>query len=305
MLTDEQRAARREGIGGSDAAVVLGVSKWKSSYELWCEKTAKLDPRDQPEGLRPVNKAMSWGNRLESVVLDAFVEERGIAVPYRDVQIVHRQHSFILGSLDGLASDGCPVEVKTSKYADDWGDSGSAEIPDHYYPQVQHYIGLYPNAHGAHVAALIGGNDLRTYFVPRDEQFISDLFLLETDFWLNHVVAGVAPEPTSLPGMTHRYRYDDGSALEVESDLAMQVADLKDIRSQITVLEQREEDMKLGLMLKMRDAQVLTYQGRAIASWKTRNGAMRFDTNSFKVQHPALYKQFARQGAPTRPFLPK
>lgn len=305
MLTEQQRAARREGIGGSDAAVILGVSKWKTPYELWCEKTQKLDPRDDPERLRPVRKELAWGNRLEAVILDAFQEERGIAVTSRDVQIAHPKHSFILGSLDGLAEDGCPVEAKSAGRGDDWGDSGSDEIPDYYFPQVQHYIGLYPEAAGAHVAVLIGGNDLRTYFVPRDHEFIHDLYLLERDFWVNQVQAGVAPEPTSLPGMIHKFRYDDGSAVECDEDVAQLVANIKAMQIQRKDLEKAEEALELAVMATVGPAQVITHLGRPIATWKTRNGVKRFDSRGFSAAHPELHQQFMRQGEPSRPFQVK
>jgi len=32
---------RRKGIGGSDAAAVLGLSKWKTPYALWLKKTGQ------------------------------------------------------------------------------------------------------------------------------------------------------------------------------------------------------------------------------------------------------------------------
>ena len=37
---------RKLGIGGSDASVVCGVSKYKSPVELWMEKTRHLPPHE-------------------------------------------------------------------------------------------------------------------------------------------------------------------------------------------------------------------------------------------------------------------
>ena len=34
---------RRMGIGGSDVAALLGISKWKSPLELWLEKTGQSE----------------------------------------------------------------------------------------------------------------------------------------------------------------------------------------------------------------------------------------------------------------------
>lgn len=37
---------RKEGIGGSDAAAIVGLSKWKSPYQLWLEKTGQVEAED-------------------------------------------------------------------------------------------------------------------------------------------------------------------------------------------------------------------------------------------------------------------
>ena len=52
---------RKQGIGGSDAAVVCGISRYKSPVELWMEKTGQLPSQETGE-------AAYWGNLLESLV---------------------------------------------------------------------------------------------------------------------------------------------------------------------------------------------------------------------------------------------
>ena len=43
MLTTEQLEARKKGIGGSDVASILGLSPWKSQYQLYLEKRGELE----------------------------------------------------------------------------------------------------------------------------------------------------------------------------------------------------------------------------------------------------------------------
>ena len=45
---------RKQGIGGSDASVVCGVSRYKSPVELWLDKTGQLPPQEAGE-------AAYWG----------------------------------------------------------------------------------------------------------------------------------------------------------------------------------------------------------------------------------------------------
>ena len=35
--------ARKLGIGGSDVAAILGLSKYKSPYQLWLDKTSRAE----------------------------------------------------------------------------------------------------------------------------------------------------------------------------------------------------------------------------------------------------------------------
>lgn len=49
---------RKLGIGGSDASVVCGVSKYKSPVELWMEKTGQIP-------LQEAGEAAYWGTQLE------------------------------------------------------------------------------------------------------------------------------------------------------------------------------------------------------------------------------------------------
>ena len=42
MRTREQfLRERRSGIGGSDVAAILGLSRWKTAYQVWQEKTGR------------------------------------------------------------------------------------------------------------------------------------------------------------------------------------------------------------------------------------------------------------------------
>ena len=54
-------------LGGSDAAVVLGISPWKSRYQLWCEKTG-AEPIPNLDGVDYIY----FGQVLEPIVASEF-----------------------------------------------------------------------------------------------------------------------------------------------------------------------------------------------------------------------------------------
>jgi predicted phage-related endonuclease len=49
---DDWFKARKKGIGGSDAAVVLGISPWKTPIRLWREKRNEVAEDDLIEKQR-------------------------------------------------------------------------------------------------------------------------------------------------------------------------------------------------------------------------------------------------------------
>ena len=126
MQTNEQREAflaeRMKGIGGSDVAAILGLSKWSTPYDVWQSKLGLADPT-------PDNDAMKWGRLLEPVVRQAYAERTGLAVAVPSDPLVMPGYDFARANLDGIREDGRIVEIKTARYADGWGDEGSDEVP--------------------------------------------------------------------------------------------------------------------------------------------------------------------------------
>ena len=69
MFTVEER---RKYIGGSDIAVVMGMSRWKTPLKLWLEKTGQAEPDDLSQV-----EAVQLGTELEEFVAQKFAKESG------------------------------------------------------------------------------------------------------------------------------------------------------------------------------------------------------------------------------------
>lgn len=124
---------RKQGIGGSDASVVCGVSRYKSPMELWLDKTGQLPAQEAGE-------AAYWGTQLEPLVRAEFTRRIGIEVTQPKQILQSEEYPYMLANLDGVCEhpDFGPVifEAKTaSAYkAGEWEGS----IPDEYLLQVSH-----------------------------------------------------------------------------------------------------------------------------------------------------------------------
>jgi len=292
-MDTKQLIERKQGIGGSDSGAILGVSKWKTPYQVWLEKTSdEISDFD--------NDAMFWGRTLEPVVRQRYSDVTGRTVIVPNPGIIHPKHNFIRASLDGIADAHRVLEIKTARSDIGWGEEGSAEIPDEYACQVQHYM-MVTGLVVADVAVLIGGSDFRLYEVPADKELQDIMMEREADFW-QMVINRTPPDPESLTDLILKFGRSSKQAIVQADDLSIQAVNrLKEIKA----IAKEEDELKFVIMAHMMEADTLSCGDRIIATWKASNGAKRFDSKAFQIDHPELYAQYLKQGDPTRRLLLK
>ena len=178
MTRDEWLNFRRCGIGGSDVAVICGLSKYKSVLQLWMEKTGQLEPEEAGE-------AAYWGNVMEPIIRNEFANRTGFKVDTINSMLKHPEHAFMLANVDGIVinKDGRKsiFEAKTaSAYkAEQWEDD---KIPEEYMLQIQHYMAV-TGFKSTFIAAIIGGNQFIYKKIERDDELIDMIIQLEYNFW--------------------------------------------------------------------------------------------------------------------------
>ena len=62
--------ARRKGLGGSDIAAILGISKWRTPMDVWVEKMGLVEPSEE-------SYAMMRGRILEDAIAQWYGEFTG------------------------------------------------------------------------------------------------------------------------------------------------------------------------------------------------------------------------------------
>ena len=282
---------RKQGIGGSDATVACGISRYKSPVELWLEKTGQLPAQEAGE-------AAYWGTQLEPLVRAEFTRRTGIEVTHTMQLLQSVEHPFMLANLDGTCEHPdfgpCIFEAKTaSAYkAKEWDNS----IPEEYLLQIQHYMAV-TGYRGAYIAALIGGNTFRWKFVERDEALIAVMIHLEAEFW-GHVQDGTPP-PLDGSEASARLLAEQFPASIPQSQITLPDTATDLLRQYDTACEQmevlegkkREAENLLKQMLGANEAG--TARGRVI-TWKNVTQE-RLDSKTLKAEHPALYQKYANQ----------
>lgn len=282
---------RKQGIGGSDASVVCGVSRYKSPVELWLEKTNQLQPQEAGE-------AAYWGTQLESLVRAEFTKRTGIEVKIVSQLLQSEEHPFMLANLDGVCEvpDLGPVifEAKTaSAYkTGEWEDA----IPDEYALQIQHYMAV-TGYQGAYIAVLIGGNTFRWKFIERDEDLISMLIELESAFW-NHV-QDMTPPPldgseASAKFLSERFPNSIPKSQIVLPDTAVDLlAQYDEACEQLEAVTEQKQRAENLLKEMLGDNEIGT-AGDRVVSWRCVSQE-RLDSKTLKAEHPALCKRYTNK----------
>ncbi len=288
MPYDEWLEHRKKGIGGSDASVICGINRYKSPMELWLEKTGKIPYQEAGE-------SAYWGTQLEALVRAEFTKRTGINVNTVKQLLQSNKYPFMLADLDGICEHPdygkCIFEAKTaSAYkADEWENA----VPDEYMLQIQHYMAV-TGYNGAYIAVLIGGNTFKWRFVERDEELISIIIKLESDFW-EHLCT-MTPPPLDgsdasaefiakrFPSCTPQSRI---SLPDTASDLLLQYDEACKQLEAATEKKQKAENL-LKQMLGENESGI---SGNKVIVWKTVTQE-RLDSKTLKAEHPALYQKY-------------
>lgn len=277
---------RRAGVGGSDVAAIMGLSPWRTAYEVWVEKLtgALEDISDKP--------AVHWGNRLEALVGDEYRKSHQDRI-VRRVNAVARSiaRPWAQASLDFEVKDpdlGWGVlEIKTAGYrsANHW-DEG---VPTFYLTQVTHYLSITGRPF-ADVAVLIGGQDYREYRIMRDADDVAAVDKAVDEFWHTNVEGGVEPEVTGTDGPSvFSMHPDPGDVVELGSTpLALS-------RYQLACVEYdaaKKERDRWGAKLKAEIGDAKGWQTPAGKVLWQRGQRSRFDSKRFKADHPDLNDEY-------------
>lgn len=282
---------RKLGIGGSDASVVCGISRYKSPVELWMEKTNQLPYQEAGE-------AAYWGTQLEALVRAEFTKRTGIEVSHASQLLQSEEHPFMLANLDGTCEHPefgtCIFEAKAaSAYkSSEWDDS----IPDEYALQVQHYMAV-TGYKGTYIAVLIGGNTFRWKFIERDEELIAMLVELESDFW-NHVQSATPP-PLDGSGASAKFlaeRFPDSvpkSQITLPDTAAELIEQYDAACEQLEAITEQKQEAE-NLLKQMLGENEVGTAGDRIITWKSISQE-RLDSKTLKAEHPVLYKKYANK----------
>ncbi len=246
MTREQWLALRRQSIGASDAPVIAGLSRYKTRFGLWLEKTGQSEPEEAGEQAR-------WGLRLEDDIEDALAEH-GVAIESRQIMIRHADRPWMTATVDAVDYYGEGWEFKaTTKYL-----AEDQPLPEDWVVQT-HYQMLCADRPHWNVAAFIGPRlRLARWHVERDLSLCDQIMELAAEF-RRHIEDRTPPvgfDAADAALLLKHYRDVEPVELQLDptSMAGLYAQDYKEAMAWIAEAEERRDTAKAHLLALMAGA---------------------------------------------------
>ena len=305
---------RRLHLGGSDAAAVMGLSPWTTPIQLWLEKTGRA-PERKPDPMR--ERILKRGKKLEPIVLAMVVDklrERGVEVaivakngryadenyPWLSVEIDFELLITGVLTINGedvrfdqhLVNGDCKTVTGFARKK--WGEEDTEDVPIEYAAQFMTGLGVTGRDYCL-VAALIGLDDVAIYWVKRDDVTLEAMWPKLVDFWEQHVLTGVAPDPLKYADITALYPVDNGRTVEATPEVAEAARAHRRLGREIEALKAQRDMHQLQLGEYLADFKTLTVEGRVAYTLSSYEDTS-IDTGALRRDHPDIAALYERRG---------
>ena len=306
MFTSEER---KKYIGGSDIAVVMGMSRWKTPLKLWLEKTGEIEPDDLSD-----NEAVQLGTELEEFVARKFARETGKQVRKQSKMYVHKDYPYMVAHIDRLITgEDELLECKTcgAYKEDEWAEivetvekDGkkeeivTAKTPIEYVLQVTWYLGITGKKVG-HIAVLIGGQKFRKRKILFDEELFKVMVDMAKDFWESvQTKTPPAVSPSDNEVLIKMFPTHNEELVE-NQELEDSVAKLQNVKDDISALTDEKEMLEAEIKSSIGEhLGIITNKFKV--TWKEQQ---RTQVNTERLKADGLYDKYSDKSVSRRLYV--
>ena len=293
---DDWLDLRRQGIGGSDAASIIGLNPYGSAFQVYADKLGLIPQKEDTE-------AMRQGRDLEEYVAKRFEGATGLKVRRCNYILKNMDYIFAHANVDRLiVGENAGLECKTTSILNKH-DFANGDYNDNYYVQCQHYMAVTGCDHW-YLAVLVLNKGFYWWRVERNDEDIEALMTTEKEFWEQHVLKQEPPAPDGSDRAGEVIKAlnatgDDELTIELFGrDYKKTFERYDELTDLISSLEQEKEQIKQSLQLEMGEATTAYAAGKKVI-WKNIT-SNRFDSKRFKADHPQTYEEYLKQSTSRR-----
>ena len=294
MSREEWLMRRRKTIGGSDAAGIVGLSRWASPFSVWADKTGRAAEKEDTE-------AMRQGRDLEDYVARRWMEETGKRVYRLPAMLYHPKYPFAHADVDRMVmGENAGLECKTT-FSLDLKQFNGVEFPVQYYAQCVHYLAV-TGAGRWYLAVLAYGRGFFTFVLERDQAEIDALMAAEADFW-KLVEQDTPPDADGSEATSAALREVYPISEQTTADLFGRDTVLREymrLKEDKKALDTRIGEIENTIKADMGEAES-GLCGSFHISWKSQN-RQTFQAKEFAKDHPSIDLAPYYKNTNLRPF---
>ena len=303
--------ARRDGLGSSDIAAVLGLSKYGNALSVYHDKRGSL-PLESDD-----SEPALWGRAIEDTVAREWFR-RNRSVGRRVGLVAHDERPWQRCTLDrrivecplSTEREACALEIKcrTQFKAGQW----RAGVPDDVLAQVLWQADVTGFDH-VHVAVLIGGNDYRQFVVRVAEHAatIADLRAAGAHLW-EQIESGRPPvldvdaDPDPLIDLYRRLHPTRDGVVRIDRDGDAQdaLADYLDAVADETAAKKNKKKAHARMLAALGGAHVAV-MGDAPAYSIEQSTRTDCDLEALRERHPGAYADCVTDTTHDRLSIPR
>jgi len=230
---------RKDYIGSSDIAAVMGLSRWKTPLQLWAEKTGQVEPEDLSD-----KEHVQLGIELEDFVAQKFEKVTGLKVRRSPKAYISTENAFMTCQVDRLVTG--TEDLLECKTCSAWKEKEweGEEIPLEYILQVEWQLMITGRKTG-YIAVLIGGQKFVWKKVESDHELFEKMKNSALSFWT--MVRSKTPpavESDDNSFLVKLYPQANDVMREATEDIISAVALLQQTKAQIIDLEETKGELE-------------------------------------------------------------
>jgi predicted phage-related endonuclease len=264
----------------------------------------KLGVKERPD-LSEI-EAVQMGHVMQPVIGQLASAKLGMELKEADYALTHPKETWMRSHFDFISTDGQTlVEVKNyNASVRNKFDSEANIIPQADMAQLIHEAACH-NINDIVLAVLFGGQNFEVFKFTieegQKEQLIKDM----ARYW-SHVASKQYPEPETTEQAKLIYSVSAPTSITAPQSLEQMCQALNYTKEQLKKWEDEEEKLKVEIQKFMGvNSELVTLDGRVLATWKSAKGSMKFDAKLFEQSMPDVYKSYVREVAGSRRFLVK
>ena len=326
---DEWLKARKEGIGGSEAGAILGISKFQTAGEV---AIIKLSDKLQNEVTPEQQYTLDFGHVMEKPLLKYYAKKAGFnfienvdeltEIPLGSVwqgnstQWRHPLYPFMYGDCDGYAltfeGEKIGIECKTynCELKNQWesgiyGKGGVVKNPE-YVAQVAHYMAVENLSRFDLITNCSNSaNDFDVITFYRDLDFEKNLIETESAFW-DEIQNGRIPDIKTI----NKYSFEKIVSVLVPEETKDEIKELpqkfedsikelqelsdqkSELKKKIEAIEKKEDAIRLPIIQELNDMEkgTITIGDRLYSVSYKPNIRKDVDKDKLSINYPEIFE---------------